>query len=376
MVNCFSFYQNIDNPSKKPIRCAGMNTPLRVGIIGCGGMAKSHVHRFDKVKHRCRITAVVDLVIERAQAVADLLEHPVKVTQDYREILDDVDAVLVVLPHDLHHPVTIDCLNHGKHVLVEKPMANSEQECLEMLEASRRNNRVLMVAYCMRFDPLVREMKRHIDEKTFGELFELSIWTEQYTHYPEGHWALSTKRLGGGQFFSHGCHYIDLMLWMLGRPVRGCHLGTRRGTPWMEREGTSHVTIEFENGILGYHGATWGARGTRLGRSFHAHFTGGMLEADYAKGALILHSRLSKEEPGVVGSQWSEVIFEASPGKATDEEMIHFIDCVENGTQPLTDAISSIEGLRVIWALYEAEQEHRMADLRGLGLGTFCEGKR
>ena len=376
MINFYFFIKILTASDGPGYNRSIMSTPLRIGIIGCGGMAQSHVRRFDKVKHRCRIAAAVDIVRERAQAVADLLDHPAKVATDYREILDEVDAVLVVLPHDLHHPVTVDCLNHGKHVLVEKPMANTEAECLEMLEASRRNNRVLMVAYCMRFDPLVLEMKRHIDEKTFGDLFELSIWTEQYTRYPEGHWALSAKRLGGGQFFSHGCHYIDLMLWMLGRPVRGCHLGTNRGTPWMEREGTSHVTIEFENGIVGYHGATWGARGTRLGRSFHAHFTGGMLEANYAEGALIFHSRLSKEVPDQIGTQHSEVIFTAPPGKATDEEMVHFIDCIENGTRPLTDAISSIEGLRVIWALYEAERENRMADLRGMGLGTFCGEER
>src|SRR5690606_17402642 len=106
---------------------------------------------------------------------------------DYREILDDVDAVIVVLPHHLHHPVTIECLNAGKHVLVEKPLANSEQECQEMIEAAERNQRVLMVAYCMRFHPLVTEMKRLIQEKVYGDVFQLSIWTEQFTQYPEGH---------------------------------------------------------------------------------------------------------------------------------------------------------------------------------------------
>lgn len=348
-----------------------INAPLRIGIVGCGGMARSHVTRFNEVKDRCRITAVADIEIGRAQAVADLLEHPTKVACDYREIFDEVDAVLLVLPHDLHHPVSIEFLDRGKHVLVEKPMANSEAECLEMLEAAKRNQRILMVAYCMRFHPLVLEMKRLIDTKAYGDLFQLSIWTEQYTHPPEGHWIREAKRLGGGQFFSHGCHYVDLMLWMLGRPLRGSHFGTKRGTPWMEHEGTSHVTIEFEDGLIGYHGATWGARGSRLGATFHAHCTGGMLEADIRAGTLTLLSRASVHQPGTMETQRNECLMETPNAKATDQEMIHFIDCIENGTQPLTDAVSSIEGLRVIWELYAAEREGRLADLRGLGLGTF-----
>jgi len=334
-------------------------------------MAKSHAYRFNNVLHEVEVTALVDLQPERAQAVADLLPNNPCVSTDYREIFPLVDAVLVVLPHHLHHLVTLESLNAGKHVLVEKPIANSEQECLEMMAAAEKSGKVLMVAYCMRFHPLVLEMKRLIDTKAYGELFELSIWTEQYTHPPEGHWARAAQTLGGGQLFSHGCHYIDLMLWILGRPLWGSHIGTNRGTPWMEREGTSHVSIEFEDGLVGYHGATWGARGTRLGTSFHAHCTGGMLEADIGQGKLYLHHGMGIHRPGEAEGQRTEVLIEAPQAKATEEEMYHFIDCIRTGRKPLTDPISSLEGLRVIWELYRAEQEHRLADLRGMGLGTY-----
>lgn len=343
---------------------------IRIGIIGCGGMAKSHANRFQSVFNDVEITALADLLPERAEAVAELLPQRPLITTNYREIMSIVDAVLVVLPHHLHHPVTLEFLEAGKHVLVEKPLANSEAECLEMIEAERRSGKVLMVAYCMRFHPLVREMQRLIAEKTYGEVFELSIWTEQYTHPPEGHWARDQRTLGGGQFFSHGCHYVDLMLAMLGRPVRGFHAGTRRGTPWMEREGTSHVTIEFEEGIVGYHGATWGARGTRLGSSFHAHCTEGMLEANIREGRLYLHHGLGLHLPGEATGQKLEILLEAPQAKATEEEMFHFIDCIRTGRKPLTDAVSSLEGLRVIWELYRAEEEERVANLRGLGLGS------
>ncbi len=332
---------------------------LRLGLIGCGGMANTHVKRFDPVRSRVDLVAAVDVVEERAAAVAELMGG-VRVATDYREILDDVDAVLVVLPHHLHHPIARGCLEAGKHVLLEKPMAISEAECLDLIELSEKAERVLMVAYCMRFHPLASRMKELLDEKAYGDVFQVSIWTEQLTKYHPGHWALSAETLGGGQFFSHGCHYVDLLLWYLGRPVRGTHLGTNFGTPWMEKEGTSNVVIEFEDGKLGYHFGTWGARGTQLKYSFHAHCTEGMLEARFGERKLIAH---------VKGEE--EVLLEAEEGKHTEKEMAHFVDCIETGRRPLTDGPGSLQGLRLIWRLYEAEQAGVVADLGGLGLDEF-----
>ena len=344
----------------------------RIGIIGCGGMARSHAARFEQVLDRIEVAAVVDIERDKAQAVADLIEGDVLVETDYRQIFDHIDAALVVLPQHLHHPATLDCLRAGKHVLCEKPMANSGRECVDMIAEAERQGRVLMVAYCMRFHPLVAKMKELIDAKAYGEVFQLSIWTEQLTHPPEGHWARRAATVGGGQFFSHGCHYIDILLWMLGRPVRGSHYGTNLCTPWMEKEGTSNATIEFESGALGYHFGTWGAKGTRLGYAFHAHCEEGMLELALGPGQLIVHTRGEEHVAGKpVARQRQEVLLEAKNAKHTELEMAHFIDCIETGGKPLTDPVGSLEGLQVIWKLYEAEDSNSIADLRGLGLGTW-----
>lgn len=344
---------------------------IRIAIVGCGGMARSHASRFEMILDQVDVRAAVDVLEERARAVADLLPGDTIVATDYREVLDEVDAVLLVLPHHLHHSATLECLGAGKHVLVEKPMANSEQECIEMIRAAREADRVLMVAYCMRFHPLVVKMKELLDARTYGDVFQLSIWTEQLTRYAPDHWASSAATLGGGQLFSHGCHYIDLLLWMLGRPVRGTHFGTNTGTPWMEREGTSNVTIEFEGGVMGYHMGTWGARGSRLRYSFHAHCTGGMIEAAITEGKLIVHHRSEAHEPGQAPVQAVDTLMEVRNAKPTEVEMAHFIECISTGHTPLTDAVGSLEGLQIIWKLYEAEERKELADLRGLGLGTF-----
>ena len=334
---------------------------IRLGLIGCGSMGGKHLQRFEKQAHRLTVAAVADIAEERRRAAAEFLPAA-KIVADYHEILDDVDAVLIALPHYLHHRATVECLAAGKHVLVEKPMAIKEQDCLDMIGAAERHDRTLMIAYCRRFHPMMVRMKELLDEKAYGECFQVSIWTEQHTEPKPGSWKRRAANIGGGQLFSHGCHYVDLLLWWLGRPLRGVHFGTNLCTPWMEREGTSNVIIEFENRALGYHFGTWGARGSRMGYSFHAHCHDGMIECGGSK--LIAHTKHGEE-----------VLMraESARGKPIQlvhvyNELVHFLDCIETGRKPLTDGRSALQSLRVIWKLYEAEEAGAIADLRGLGL--------
>ena len=331
----------------------------RIAIVGCGGMARAHIGRFENQEDRAKVVATVDIDEEKAKGAAEHFEGA-KPATDYRDIIDEIDAALLVLPHHLHHSIGMDFLQAGKHVLLEKPMALSEQECLDLIEAAEKQRRVLMIAYCQRFNPLVTRTKELIDAKTYGECFQVSIWTEQLTKYHPGHWALDAKTLGGGQFFSHGCHYVDLLLWILGRPVRGTHLGSKFCTPWMDKEGTSNACIEFENGALGYHFGTWGASASRLRYTLHAHCEEGMIEAALSQGKLIVHQKGEEE-----------TLMDSETGKNVAEEMGHFLDCIEAGQTPLTSGPESLQGLKVIWRLYEAEEQNVVADLRGCGLDEF-----
>ena len=337
---------------------------IRLAMIGCGNMGTAHRRALQQLAGRATVTAAVDIVEDRARATAKELGASLVAT-DYRQVLDHIDAAIVALPHHLHHAVGMDLIQSGKHVLMEKPLANSEAQCLDLIAAAHSHNVTLMVAYCMRFHPLLQEMEALLKSKRYGETFQLSIWTEQHTQGEPGSWMHRVETLGGGQLFSHGCHYIDILLAWMGEPVEGTHLGTNLGTPWMEAEGTSNVAIRFANGALGYHFGTWGARGTRLRYSFHAHCEQAMLEAQVTQGRLILHRGAAED---VAGRE--QLLLETGPGKHVERELAHFIECVETGARPLTDGLSSLQSLRVIWRLYEAEKKGIVADLRGLGMNS------
>jgi predicted dehydrogenase len=337
---------------------------IRLAMIGCGNMGTAHRRALQRLEERATLIAAVDIDQDRARATARELGAGLVAT-DYHQILDHIDAAIVALPHHLHHPVGMDLLRGGKHVLMEKPLANSEAQCLDLIAAASRQGLTFMVAYCMRFHPLLLEMEELLKSKRYGETFQLSIWTEQHTQGEPGSWMHRVETLGGGQLFSHGCHYIDILLAWMGGPIEGTHAGTNLGTPWMEAEGTSNVAIKFANGALGYHFGTWGARGTRLRYSFHAHCEQAMLEAQVTQGRLILHRGADED---VAGRE--RVLLETEPGKHVERELAHFVECVETGARPLTDGPRSLQSLHVIWRLYEAERKGVVADLRGLGMAS------
>ena len=344
---------------------------LKLGLVGCGGMMKSHVQAVT-LMDQVEIVALCDVVRERAEDVATIFPGAF-VTTDYREMADKVEAVLIALPHDLHYECGMFFAKKKKHVLMEKPLCNSEEECISLIETCEREGVTLMCAYPVRFWEGIRRLKAEVDSGKYGKIICMSIWTEQLTEFADGevpNWA-ATARIGGGQFFSHGCHYVDLMLWFLGNPVKGTHFGTRVGTPWLLREGTSMVTIAFENGAIGYHGATWGARGSRQGYDFQIQTERGMLEYEHKSGEVRLYDAKVAHVPGQIEHLSDyKVLWQREGGrsKQTQFEIAHFADCVRNHKVPLTNGRAALQGLRVIWRMYDAERNNTIADLRGLGL--------
>ena len=342
---------------------------LRLGLIGCGKMMGAHVRGVQMVPN-AEIVSVCDIIRENAERVsAELPNHP-KVYTDYKQMVDDVDAVLIALPHDLHYECGMFFALRDKHILMEKPLCNTEEECLSLIETCEARNLTLMCAYPVPFWTGTQKLKELVDSGDYGKIMQMSVWTEQLTvcDIDKRAWAASA-RIGGGQLFSHGCHYIDLMLRFLGNPVEGSHFGTRIGTPWLLKEGTSAVILRFESGAIGYHGATWGARGTRLSYDFQIQTEKGLLEYDHSSGEIRLYNEEGEHQPaGTIAQQKYSVVWnrDEEPGKMTQHEIAHFTDCVLNHKTPITDGRSALRSLRVIWELYNAEKNHKLADLRGI----------
>jgi len=344
-----------------------METKIRLGLVGCGKMMKTHAVGVNAISDELEITAVCDMALERAEDMASVLNNPY-VTTDYKTMIDYVDAVLIALPHDLHFECGLFFARNKKHVLMEKPLCNSEEECLKLISVCEEEKVVLMCAYPVRFFPGIQKLKELVDSGDYGKIIQMSIWTEQYTESVG-----TVAHLGGGQLFSHGCHYIDLFLRFLGQPESGFHMGTNLGTPWMEKEGTSNVVIKFANGAMGYHFGTWGARGSSHDYDVQVHCEHGFF--DYRMNEGVLKFVCNRGPEAKSGDYPRDIVWnfnrnDGTANKQTFREINHFTDCVLNDKYPLTDAWSSIESNRLIWKLYDAEKSGVVADLSDIKART------
>ena len=326
----------------------------RLGIIGCGEII-NHYNGFSSPTLRSaglQITSLIDINLDHAKKVSKSIPSAIVSTTIDERVLSLTDAFLIAAPNHLHHHYGKICLEAGKHVLMEKPLAMTKAESDELI--------TLMVALCMRFHPLMKQFKNVLDEQRCGELFQLSIWTEQHTEFSQNQWHTQQQTSGGGQLFSHGCHYIDLLMWIMGDPVAGFFLGTNKGTPWMEKEGTTNVCLKFADNALGYYFGTWGARGTRNDDLMQAHGSNGMLEADFKKSTIKMYSKGNEQDIKQFYTGYTkETTLFSEPIEITDmyqDEVFHFVDCINKGLLPLTNASTALKSMEVIWRLEQHGQ--------------------
>jgi len=144
---------------------------LRVGIIGCGGIARSHCDAIAQLHDQVEVLAVADLFEEKRRGYMEKYNIP-KGYDSHTELLedDDIDAVAVTLGHQLHHRLTVDACNAGKHVLCEKAMANNVTDAREMYAAANKNNVMLQDGVWTRFFPAVEHARSLIEDGEIGEV--------------------------------------------------------------------------------------------------------------------------------------------------------------------------------------------------------------
>lgn len=191
---------------------------IRVGIIGCGGIAcGKHMPALSKDK-RAQIVAFCDILPEKAQKAAmEFGTRDKSVYTDYRALLEDktIDAVHICTPNRSHAEITVAALEAGKHVLCEKPMAKTAQDARRMLDAAKKSGKKLSIGYQNRCTPEVWTMKRAADAGEFGEIYYAKAHALRRRAVPTWGVFLNEYEQGGGPLIDIGTHALDMTLWVM-----------------------------------------------------------------------------------------------------------------------------------------------------------------
>ncbi|HSK68845.1 MAG TPA: Gfo/Idh/MocA family oxidoreductase [Candidatus Limnocylindria bacterium] len=190
---------------------------LRVGIIGCGGIAGQKHLPSIQAAGGAQVAAFCDIVPEKAAKFAkEYGTKDAKVFEDYRDLLKlDLDAVYVCTPNRSHSAITVDALKSGKHVLCEKPMAINYEEGRRMVEAAKETGKILTIGYQSRYRADSRYLKSAIQAGELGDIYFARANAVRRRAVPTWGVFLNEKEQGGGPLIDIGTHALDLTLWMM-----------------------------------------------------------------------------------------------------------------------------------------------------------------
>ena len=195
-----------------------MEKKLRIGIIGCGGIATSkHMPSLAKVKE-VEMVAFCDIIEERAiNAAKKFGAEGSKHYVDYKELLKDetLDVVHVCTPNRSHSFITVDALEAGKHVMCEKPMAINSEEAKKMVDAAKRTGKMLTIGYQNRQRKDAKYLKAEADAGVFGDIYYAKATALRRRAVPTWGVFINEYEQGGGPLIDIGTHALDLTLWTM-----------------------------------------------------------------------------------------------------------------------------------------------------------------
>ncbi|MCZ7608650.1 MAG: Gfo/Idh/MocA family oxidoreductase [Ignavibacterium sp.] len=191
---------------------------VKIGVIGLGGVAQLvHLPNLAKMRN-IELTAVAETNKSRLNTIADKFNVKNKYS-NYLDLLEknNVDAVIITTPTSTHTEIAIDCLNAGKDVLVEKPLARTYNEAKKITEAAKKNKRKLMVGMNLRYRPDTMLIRSFLNSGEIGDPFYLKCgWIRKQSSSQK--WFTKKEESGGGVIIDLGIHLFDLALWLLNYP--------------------------------------------------------------------------------------------------------------------------------------------------------------
>lgn len=338
---------------------------LKVGVLGCGTIARvRHLLEYDNNKE-VEITAVCDIVEERAEEMAKL--YGAKAFTDYRDVLEnkEIDVISICLPNYLHASVTIAALNAGKHVLCEKPMATSKDEAEAMIAAGKLNEKKLMIAHNQRFVASHQKAKEIIESGKLGKIYSFSTTfghpgPEEWSIDGAESWFFDKERAFIGAMGDLGVHKADLMRYLMGEFSEvGAFIETnaKQNT---EVDDNAVCILRTESGIIGTLTASW------------AYVTGGdnstiiygengtlRLEADP------VYSLIEEYRDGtIINHQLEKIQTNEEGGQSNSSIIDYFVTSILENSEPPIPGEEGMKSLEIILAAIESQETRQIVSIQ------------
>ncbi|MFK8030834.1 MAG: Gfo/Idh/MocA family protein [Gammaproteobacteria bacterium] len=330
---------------------------LRVGLVGCGRIAKRHSELlgFGEIDG-ATLAGVCDLITEKAQAIGERFDVPHFDNMHDMMKQVDPDVVVVLTESGLHADNTVELAPYKKHIVVEKPMALTLADADRMIAACEEHNVRLFIVKQNRFNVPVTKLREALEADRFGKLVIGTVrvrWCRRQNYYDQDEWR-GTWGMDGGVLTNQASHHIDLLEWMMG-DVESVFAHTKTALVDIETEDTAVVVLKFRSGALGIVEATTAARPTDLEGSISILGENGTVEIG---GFAVNEMKVWRFQEPVEDDERVLSDFSVNPpnvyGFGHKEYYQHVIDSIRYEKPQLVGGHQGRRSLELISAMYES----------------------
>jgi len=346
---------------------------VRVGMIGCGGIALGkHLPSLAKLP-QVELAAFYDIFEEKAVSAAKQYGAiDAKVYANYSELLADpsIEVVHVCTPNDSHADISVAALEAGKHVMCEKPMAKTAADARRMLEAARRTGKKLSIAYQNRYRPDSQYLKKACLNGELGDIYYAKAQAVRRRAVPTWGVFLDAEKQGGGPLIDIGTHALDLTLWLMDnykpKMVVGSvfhKLGQRENAanawgPWdpakFQVEDSAFGFVTMANGATIVLESSWALNTLQIGEAMTV-LCGTEGGADMEDGLRINGEKNSRMFVNKVDLDSGGVAFYSGQQESeSDLEARLWIEAVQNDTEPVVKPEQALVVTEILEAIYES----------------------
>ena len=348
---------------------------LKIGIIGSGGISRSHLHGYRALGDRTEIVACCDIDFEKAKSYAAEYGIPNAYPDCYEMLKNEtLDAVSVTTWNSAHCECAIAALNAGCHVICEKPMAMNAEEAAAMRAAAEKNGKLLMLGFVRRHGNDAASARRMVENGDLGEVYFAKASYLRRAGFPGG-WFGDKSRSGGGPLIDLGVHVIDLVRYVLGCPrpvtVFGAtfdKLGARSHIThggWMSETKTDKPIFDVEDLAVAMIRFDTGAV-LQVETSFNLNLKqeSGAIELFGSKAGLSFSPFELHTE---YGDSIADIALYGDHGfdfhRDFDREMKNFADAIEGKAECIAPAEDGVALMKILDAVYESAATGRSVDI-------------
>jgi len=322
---------------------------IKVAVIGAGPWGSNHIRIYQEI-------AGVEL-----KTICDLDKKLLKnhrnfrTVTDYKNILndDEIKAVSICTPASTHFKTAKDCLEAGKHVLVEKPLTLSSKEAEYLIILAKKRNLVLAVGHIFRFEPTIRKLKEEIKKGTFGKIYYISL----------SRMGLKKPRNDCGVLFNYATHDLDIMCDVLGQKMPEEITGIATHSLGRKYEDLGIVIAKFKNDILGYSQVSWLSP-----KKIRDFWVIGEKRSAFVD---TMNFELQIYDAGIVPQQSDFGTFQlvtksgevkkikVERHEPLKKELEHFIECIQTGRKPINSGEIGLNTVKMVEYALESVKKGR-----------------